>query len=137
DVVQTWMYHANLFGGISAYCAGVRRIIWSIRHAHLSADDSKFTTRLVDRLSAILSHVIPNRIIAISNNVADVHLSKGYAPKFSVIYNGCDTGVFFPNSSKNVELLKEFGMKPDISIIGCVARWTPEKDHGTFLKAAA
>lgn len=137
NVVQTWMYHANLVGGLVAYFAGSRRIIWSLRHASLSFDDSKSTTRLIDRICAIVSHVVPQKIIAISNKVTEVHLSKGYASKFTVIYNGCDTGVYYPDRQKVEELTDEFGIKPGIPTIGCVARWTPEKDHATLLKAIA
>ena len=31
DVVHTWLYHANLFGGICAKIAGIK-IYWSIHH---------------------------------------------------------------------------------------------------------
>lgn len=137
DVVQTWMYHANLLGGLVAYLAGSRRIIWSLRHANLSVDDSKSSTRLIDRICAAFSHIVPKKIIAISNKVSEVHLSKGYASKFSVIYNGCDTQVYLPSRKKLDELREELGLGWGIPTIGCVARWTPEKDHATLLKAIA
>jgi glycosyltransferase involved in cell wall biosynthesis len=131
------MYHANLIGGVVSYFARIKRIIWSLRHASLSFDDSKFTTRLVDRLSAIISYLVPDKIIAISNKVEEVHISRGYASRFTVIYNGCDTSIFSPDRGTNGALAEELGLKPGVPVIGCVARWTPEKDHATLLRAIA
>jgi glycosyltransferase involved in cell wall biosynthesis len=134
-IVQTWMYHANLIGGLVAFFSGVKRIIWGIRHVHLTKADSKFSTRMIDRISALLSYWVPEQIIAISQKVSEVHINKGYAKKFTLVYNGCDTTKFYPMMSVKPILIEELGISPHIPIVGCVARWTPEKDHSTFLKA--
>ena len=31
DLIHTWMYHANLLGGILGKLSGTKKIVWSIR----------------------------------------------------------------------------------------------------------
>jgi hypothetical protein len=41
EAVQTWMYHANLVGGIMARMAGILNVYWGVRHTALEAGSSK------------------------------------------------------------------------------------------------
>ena len=46
DIIQTWMYHADFFGGLAAKIAGIKKIFWNIRNSNLDKK-SKFSTKLV------------------------------------------------------------------------------------------
>src|SRR6266849_3221549 len=57
-VVQTWMYHADLIGGVIARLAGVKAVVWGIR-GPLDLQETTFTTRTIVQLSAWLSYYVP------------------------------------------------------------------------------
>jgi len=46
DLVQTWMYHADLFGGLAGRLAGVP-VVWGIHHTTLERGSARATTRLI------------------------------------------------------------------------------------------
>jgi hypothetical protein len=66
DVVQTWMYHADLVGGIAARLAGVPSVVWGLRNTNLDPDKTKQMTRRVVGLCAKLSRWVPSGVLACS-----------------------------------------------------------------------
>lgn len=136
DVVQTWMYHSDLFGGVAARLAGVKAVVWGIRHTTLDTRKSAGGTMRVARICARLSHVIPSRIVSCSQEGVEVHQSLGYdKKKFVFIPNGYDVSVFKPDSSLREEFRRHLGVDDDTLLIGCVARYNPQKDHENLLNA--
>lgn len=131
-VVQTWMYHADLIGGLVARLVGHKRIFWGIRNNHL--DPSARMTMLVVKACATLSRWVPTRIIACSNSAVTHHIDLGYKDLFSVIYNGYDVSSLFVIPNDSNPLRDELNLHAQFSI-GMVARWDPIKDHETLFKA--
>lgn len=137
DIVQTWMYHANLMGGLAARSVTRAPVVWGLRQSNLDRSRSKKRTILVARAGARLSRVIPDRIVCVSAAVRDVHAAMGYdGARMAVIPNGFDLTRFHPDADARKSVRAELSVVPDAPLVGLIARFDPQKDHGTFFQAA-
>lgn len=138
DVVQTWMYHADLIGGIVSRLACTARVCWGIRHTTLDRRLSAGSTILVARLNALLSRWIPHVIVCCAEKAQEVHAGMGYATnKLVVIPNGYDLHHFIPNLRSRRRVRGELGVRDDAFLIGMVGRFDPQKDHANLIQALA
>jgi glycosyltransferase involved in cell wall biosynthesis len=138
DVVNTWMYHADLFGGVAARLAGVRGLTWGIRHSDLSENKNKKSTLRIMRLCAKISSWLPRAILSCSERAKINHIEAGYcARKFTVITNGFDLSRFVPDAGAKVSICAELGLYPDVLLVGLIGRIDPQKNHEGFIEAAA
>lgn len=136
DVIQTWMYHADLLGGIAARIAGVRNIVWGIRATTLEQGKSKnLTTRIVKLLSS-LSWWLPKSIVVCAQRAMDAHTELGYdRKKMRFIPNGYDLTDFLSKPIEAVEFCKQLGIQDALPLLGTVGRYDPQKDHLNLLQA--
>ena len=138
DAVQTWMYHADLIGGLAARLAGVRAIAWGIRNSGEHLERSSRSARMVLRACALLSGRIPKAIVCAAQKSAQRHADKGYArERMVVIANGYDLSRYAPDGEARVRMRAQWDLPQDVPAIGCVARWDPLKDHANLLRAVA
>lgn len=138
DVVQTWMYHADLLGGLAAKQKGIKAVAWNIRNSTLDRNTSKRSTILVMKMCARLSRRLPARIVCCSETAKQVHIAQGYTPeKFQIIPNGFDLAAFRPDASARVAVREELRLPQDTLLVGLVGRYNPQKDHASFVQAAA
>lgn len=136
-IVHTWMYHADLLGGLAARLAGCRRIVWSIRGTTIPQGMLSVTYWLV-RVCAICSHIIPRCIICCAKSAEAAHIELGYAAhKMAVIPNGFDFSVYDPVAIASREARRALGFNDDDIVIGAVGRFDPLKDFKNFVAAAA
>ena len=136
DLVQTWMPHADLLGGIAGRLAGVKSVVWGVRHTSLDQRFSKKTTIWIVSLLAKLSWWLPSRIAVCSKQAINAHEALGYdRTKMRYIPNGYDSGDFSAKTKEADNLRAEWGVEPITALIGTVGRYDPQKDHSNLLQA--
>lgn len=137
-IVQTWMDHSNLIGGVAARLVPRCRVVWGIHHANHVAGLTKRSTLLTVGACARLSRSVPSRIVCCSEQSRIQYAARGFAgDRLTVIPNGFDTDHFCPDPAARAAIRREIGIRDDAPLVGLVARYDPVKDHASFLRAAA
>lgn len=138
DVVQTWMYHADLVGGLIAKLSGVRKICWGIHHTNLERGKSSLTTIWIARINAFLSRLVPHAIVCCAEKAREVHVELGYdINKMVVIPNGYDLGKFCPDAVARKCLRDLWELDDEVFVLGMIGRFDPQKDHANLISALA
>lgn len=137
DLIQGWMYHANLAGLLAGWLVPGRvPVLWNIRHTPYDLKAEKRMTAALIRLGARLSSR-PARIIYNARVSAHQHELLGYAAdRRMVIPNGFDCDRFKPSETARLKLRRLLGLEDETLLIGLIARWHPMKDHANFMRAA-
>ena len=136
DVVQTWMYRADVLGGIAASVARVP-VAWGLHAAPLpDAEPIDMQTRMGLRTAAALSRWVPSRIVCCSFETQRAHTVLHYdRPKLIVIPNGfelADRDDAAPAAVRN-----ELDLPTGTPLVGRVGRDHPQKDTLTLFAAFA
>jgi glycosyltransferase involved in cell wall biosynthesis len=135
-VMQTYLDHANLIGGVAARFTGAPPVIWGVHATDLGALRSSWKTRIVRRLCALLSYRVPRTIVLAAHSSATLYAHLGFSTsRMQVIPNGVDPQRFHADPEGGARLRQEWGVTPDEVLIGCVARFDPLKDHQTLLRS--
>jgi glycosyltransferase involved in cell wall biosynthesis len=137
DIVQTWMYHADLLGGLAARCAGNRHVIWGVRCTAIPQPGLS-ATQIVVSLCSWLSRFVPSVIVCCAESARMLHIQKGYdRTKMVVISNGYDLRAFHRHPGLREQARAAFGFGEDDIVVGTVGRFDPLKDHSNFVHCAA
>jgi glycosyltransferase involved in cell wall biosynthesis len=136
DIVHTWMYHADLLGGLAARSSGFRNVVWCIRSTDIRKGGSKVTV-LIRKLCAWLSNWVPRVIVCAADASRKIHEGIGYSPsKMQVIPNGFKRENPFTPSNADINIRDQLGISQHCKVVISVGRFNPVKDHKTFIEAA-
>lgn len=137
DVLQTWMYHADLLGLVSGTAAGVPRIVWNVRASDMDLAPYGRWSSLTRRLCVSMSR-FPAAVVVNSEAGREAHRRLGYrAREWVLIPNGIDPEEFQPRVEARTAVRAELGCRDTTVVIALVARFDPVKGHDTFLRAAS
>jgi len=137
DIVQTWLYHADLLGFVVGRMAGIKRVIWGIRCSDMHLRKYRRLTALTVRICGGLSSLV-DAIVVNSEEGKRIHKKRGYqTERMILIPNGFDMNQFRYDESAKTWLTDQLDLPDDMPLIGLVARFDPQKDQRTFLKAAS
>lgn len=137
DIVQTWLYRADLLGGLAALSAGNRNVIWGIRNTDVRTGRGvSVSLGLVVRACAALSRRIPRAIVCVAQSARTRHIELGYdAKRMIVIPNGFEPDSALPEPRGEARI--GLGLPEDATIVGSVGRYNEYKDHRNFVRAMA
>jgi glycosyltransferase involved in cell wall biosynthesis len=131
QILQTWLYHADLLGVAARRLGYAPSLLWNIRCSETVG------ARLV-RLACRRLSAAPDAVVVNSRAGQRFHQRLGYcARRWEYIPNGFDTQVLRPDADARSRLRAEFAIAERAIAIGIAARYHPMKDHATFLAAAA
>ena len=87
NLIQGWMYHANLIAQIANYSVNKRvPVFWSIHHSVDSWKAEKITLAAVIKLTALLSSQV-NTVVFSAARGQQQHLNLGYDAKNAIAIN--------------------------------------------------
>jgi glycosyltransferase involved in cell wall biosynthesis len=138
QVLHSWLHYAVALGAIAGTLVGVPTIVGSLR----SGRPGRFPwfypkwQRWID----ILTVPLHTRLIANSATVREENREWAFIPehKLLTVYNGINQDLLSRLSKDEKRRLRtELGLSSMAAVVGIVGRLFPEKDHKTFLQAAA
>jgi glycosyltransferase involved in cell wall biosynthesis len=138
DLIQCWMYHANIAAQIASLLSLKKvPICWGIHHSIASLGSEKKLTIALIRLGAWLSG-LTSQIVFVSETSEAQHQALGYAKhKSQTIPNGFDTDSFVRSPEHKLAVRAEIGIPATAFTIGSIGRDHPMKDRANFINAAA
>ena len=136
DIVQTWLYHADLLGGLAARLAGNRNVIWGVRTTDVDGGCARATV-FVRHLCASISRWVPHTIVCVAEAARRSHLLVGYdVTRMAVVGNGFDLSILTATQSQRNQLRTQCDFGADDIVLGTLGRFNLDKDHANFVQAA-
>ena len=130
DILHCHDLYANLFGAPWGRAAGLRAVVTSRRWIHPLRNRR---LEIANRLAHRLGHWVWVNSDAVASEVAKDGIAIDHILR---VPNFVGESAFAePTYAMKVRLRAELGVPADASVIGCIARLHPIKDHVTLLRA--
>ena len=138
DVMQGWMYHANLAVSLVAPLLPKKTpVVWNIRRGLDDYRERKLSTRAMVRLGARLSSRA-NQIIYCTHESRAQHELFGFSSnQGTVLGNGFDTTLFAPNAEMRAVIRERLGVVEQDILIGNIGRDDSAKGRPFLFEAFA
>ena len=137
DVIQTWMLHSNVLGGLVAHAVSRSPVAWGVHLSDFSRSTLGTKAIAVQRVEGLSSWFIPKSIVACSVSSRETMERFRYRrARIITIPNGFDVEHFKPDPAAREEVRSELGVASTTTVVGHLARLHPIKDHPTLLTAA-
>jgi glycosyltransferase involved in cell wall biosynthesis len=122
-IVHSWMYLANI---VSMAVPRNTPVVWSFHGEKLS---HKLLPLIAELTLVPVSYFLPAAIVFPSQATLRNYKASGFNSAISeYIHNPVDTSLFFPDAAAGKHY-RVSRMYPSGTVIGCAARWHPEKGH--------
>lgn len=136
DILQGWMYHANvLLLGSQVFSQRRSPVVWNIRRGLDDYRELGSMTRLLIRASAYLSRQ-PSAIIYCSPDSRRQHENLGFkSTRGLMIENGFEVERFKPSIKVRQQFRESLGIHDDDVVVGIVGRFNIAKGHRYLFEA--
>jgi len=138
DVLYAFLPVANLLACLARLRSRRLKLAWGVRASDVDLAHYDWLSKVTYLLECRFSGC-PNLIIANSEAGRRTAVSRGFPDndRFIVIPNGIDVEHFRPDARQRGAVRAEWGVLPEETLVGIVARLDPMKDYPSFLEAAA
>ena len=137
ELVHTHRYKDTVLGTIAAKLAGVPcivRTMHGLREPMRGWNQVKF--RAYEALDRLVLRCFANRVIAVSQRMADVLADSAYRQSLmTTIHNGIDLRTVAATRAR-ADVRRELGVDDHTIVIGTAGRLSPVKGHDVLLRAA-
>lgn len=137
DVVQSWLYAADLALVFAGTGKNVRRI-WNIRQSEIRLVRGQSHIYVMQRIAALVSKVVPETIVYCGEAAQLTHQQIGYCRSTVVVIpNGINVNKYQPDEAAGAVIRQELGIADDVFVFGLVGRYDPLKNQQMLLAAFA
>ncbi|SDB82836.1 glycosyltransferase [Williamwhitmania taraxaci] len=135
DILQSWMYHAEIIGLLVKLFRPSIKLFWNVRCSTKEWLSLNFRNRILFKILQLGSKLTSGIIVNSKHEV--LFLGKSSYPLIKVIYipNGFSIPDIIDKNLARSKLLEHFKLSGDVVLIGMVARFHPQKDHYNLIDA--